>query len=275
MSSNFPQTDKDTAALLSAYVDQEANASERNWVEHRMASDPSIEAAVNAERLFKSFIGERCKPKSAPDSLRTSIDDLLTETSVTPVRAFSNRVYWAAAAVVLFSAMLYVYQIVVLPSTFDVEKYAWLHFDNGMNSVEFLPISETNPAAAHGYLKDHMGMDVTVPTLAGARFMGVKQLEFVPGHDAPVLTYAAANDTDLIHIFVFKVDQLTENATLQRDEDAIALCSNNPDAVYVADINGKHVVSWQWQDTWYTAVSHHSGDVIAGMLPIKRNAVTL
>jgi hypothetical protein len=35
----------------------------------------------------------------------------------------------------------------------------------------------------------------------------------------------------------------------------------------VADIQGKHVVSWQWQDTWYTAVSNHSGDVIAAMLP--------
>jgi len=272
---SFPQTDKDTAALLSAYVDYETDASERNWIEQRLAADPAMGAAVEAERRFKQFIGERCKPASAPDSLRLSIDDLLTETDVTPVRAFSNRVYWAAAAVVLFSAMLYVYQFFVIPTTFDVEKYAWLHFDKGMNTGVFLPIAETSPDAAHGYLKDHMGMDVTVPTLAGARFVGVQHLEFVPGHDAPVLTYAATNDADLIHIFVFKVNQMEKNVALQRDSDAISLCSNDPEAVHVVDINGKHVVSWQWQDTWYTAVSHHSGDVIAGMLPIKRNAVTL
>lgn len=275
MSQRFPQTDKDTAALLSAYVDQEANASERGWVEQRMAADPAIGAAVEAERRFKQFIGKHCKPASAPDSLRYNIDDLLSEKDETPVRFFSNRVYWAAAAVVLFSAMLYLYQFFLIPSTFDVEKYAWLHFDKGMDAGVFLPISETSPAAAHGYLKDHMGMDVTVPTLAGARFVGVQHLEFVPGHETPVLTYAATNDADRIHIFVFKVDQLEKDDALQRDLDAIAICSKDPDAVHVSDINGKHVVSWQWQDTWYTAVSHHSGDVIAGMLPIKRNAVTL
>lgn len=275
MSQPFPQNDKETAALLSAYVDQEADAAERGWVEQKMGIDPSIGAAVVAEKQFKRFIGERCKPASAPDSLRRSIDDLLTEADETPVRFFSNRVYWAAAAVVLFSAMLYLYQFFVIPSTFEVEKYAWLHFDKGMDAGVFLPISETSPDAAHGYLKDHMGMDVTVPTLAGAQFKGVQDVEFVPGHNTPVLTYAATNDADLIHIFVFKVDQMEQNAALLRDVEAVALCSNDPDAVHVSDINGKHVVSWQWQDTWYTAVSHHSGDVIAGMLPIKRNATTL
>jgi hypothetical protein len=82
-----------------------------------------------------------------------------------------------------------------------------------------------------------------------------------------VLTYATADATDLIHIFVFKVDRMDDGISLQRDPDAVAKCSTDPDAVHVADIQGKHVVSWQWQDTWYTAVSNHSGDVIAAMLP--------
>lgn len=268
-SSPYP-SDKESAALLSAYVDEALPDSERSRVEQWLESDPAARRACEAERRFKAFVRERCERAKAPESLYVNIDGLLTdlaEENVKPVRFFSDRIYWAAAAVVLLSAMVSLYTAVFVPSTFDVEAHAWRHFSSGMVEASLVPLPETSTQLAKTVILETMGMDVTVPELNGASFVGVHHVNFVDGYETPVLTYAADSATDLIHIFVFKVDKMDDGIALERDPDAIATCSNNPEAVHVADIQGKHVVSWQWQDTWYTAVSNHSGDVIAAMLP--------
>jgi hypothetical protein len=267
--SPFP-SDKESAALLSAYVDQALPDAERSRVEQWLDADPAAKQACDAERRFKAFIHERCPREKAPQSLYVNIDGLLTDLaqeSVKPVRFFSDRIYWAAAAVVLLSAMFSLYSSYLVPSTFDVEAHAWRHFNSGMVEASLVPLPEPSTVHAKSIIFEKMGMDVTVPELKGASFVGVHDVDFVSGYHTPVLTYAAGDATDLIHIFVFKVDKMSADIALERDPDAIATCSTNPDAVHVADIQGKHVVSWQWDDTWYTAVSNHSGDVIAAMLP--------
>jgi hypothetical protein len=174
---------------------------------------------------------------------------------------------WAAAAIVFLSALFSLYNYVAVPAAFDVEAHAWRHFNSGMVEASLVDLPEPSTSVAKAVILEKMGMDVTVPDLNGASFVGVHNVDFVEGFETPVLTYAAGSESDLIHIFVFKVDQMDDGIALQRDPDAIAKCSTDPTAVHVADIQGKHVVSWQWQDTWYTAVSNHSGDVIAAMLP--------
>lgn len=268
--SNLQPFDKDSAALLSAYVDQALPDHERSAVEHWLESDPVARKAYDAERRFKSFVQERCPRAKAPESLYVNIDGLLTDLaqeSVKPVRFFSDRIYWAAAAIVLFSALFGIYNQILVPDTFDVESHAWRHFNSGMVEASLVDLPEASTAVAKAVIFEKMGMDVTVPELKGASFVGIHDVDFVDGYHTPVLTYATADATDLIHIFVFKVDRMDDGIALQRDPDAVAKCSTDPDAVHVADIQGKHVVSWQWQDTWYTAVSNHSGDVIAAMLP--------
>ena len=268
-SSPYP-SDKESAALLSAYVDQALPETERSRVEQWLESDPAARRACDAERRFKAFIQERCPREKAPQSLHVNIDGLLTdlaEETIKPVRFFSDRIYWAAAAIVFLSAMFSLYSAVTIPAAFDVEAHAWRHFNSGMVEASLVPLPETSTVLAKTVILEKMGMDVTVPELKGASFVGVHNVDFVDGYETPVLTYAAGSESDLIHIFVFKVDKMDDDIALQRDPDAIAKCSTDPDAVHVADIQGKHVVSWQWQDTWYTAVSNHSGDVIAAMLP--------
>lgn len=267
--SPFP-SDKESAALLSAYVDQALPDSERSKVEQWLESDPVARRACEAERRFKAFVNERCPRAKAPESLYVNIDGLLTdlaEENVKPVRFFSDRIYWAAAAVVLLSAMVSLYTAFFVPSTFDVEAHAWRHFSSGMAEASLVPLSEPTTQLAKSVIFEKMGMDVTVPELKGASFVGVHDVDFVDGYHTPVLTYSAGDATDLIRIFVFKVGQMNAGIALERDPEAVATCSSDPDAVHVADIQGKHVVSWQWDDTWYTAVSNHSGDVIAAMLP--------
>lgn len=268
--SNLQPSDKDAAAMLSAYVDQALPDHERSAVEQWLESDPVARKACEAERRFKAFVKERCPREKAPESLYVNIDGLLTDLAqetVKPVRFFSDKIYWAAAAIVLLSAFFSVYNSVLLPDTFDVESHAWRHFNSGMAQASLIDLPESSTSVAKAVILEKMGMDVTVPELNGASFVGIHDVDFVDGYHTPVLTYAAADASDLIHIFVFKVDRMDDGISLQRDPDAIATCSNNPDAVHVADIQGKHVVSWQWQDTWYTAVSNHSGDAIAAMLP--------
>jgi hypothetical protein len=273
MSASTPHSqpfDKDSAALLSAYVDESLHDQERTDVEHWLETDSVARRAFEAERRFKRFIHERCPRAKAPQSLYANIDGLLTDLAqetIKPVRFFSDRIYWAAAAIVLLSSFFSVYNRILVPDTFDVESHAWRHFTSGMAEANVVDLTEASTALAKAVIFEKMGMDVTVPELNGASFVGVHDVDFVDGYHTPVLTYAAANAADLIHIFVFKVDRMNDGISLQRDPDAVATCSNNPHAVHVADIKGKHVVSWQWQDTWYTAVSNHSGDVIAAMLP--------
>lgn len=266
--SPFP-TDKESAAHLSAYVDHALDGAERSAVERWMESDPVARKACDAERRFKAFIRQNCPRQAAPESLKMSIDALLVEASkeeAQPVRFFGNRVYWAAAAIVLLSAMMQIYTMVTVPSTFDVEAHAWRHFNSGMAQANLIPLGLTSTEQAKSKIFEAMGMDVTVPELNGAEFVGLHDVDFVDGYHAPVLSYAAAPG-DLIHIFVFNVANMAGGTRLERDPEAVRMCSNNPNAVHVADIQGKHVVSWQWQDTWYTAVSNHSGEVIAAMLP--------
>ncbi len=266
---SFP-SHKESAALLSAYVDQALHDSERSQVERWLESDPAAQRACEAERRFKAFVKERCARAKAPESLYVNIDGLLTdlaEENAAPVRFFSNRIYWGAAAVVLLSTMVSLYTAFFVPSTFDVEAHAWRHFTTGMSEASWVPLSQPTTHTAKSVIMETMGMDVTVPELQGASFVGVLDVDFVDGYHTPVLTYAASDASDLIRIFVFKVDRMSTDIALERDPKAVAMCSSNPDAVHVADIQGKHVVSWQWEDTWYTAVSNHSGDVIAAMLP--------
>lgn len=261
---------KASAEILTAYVDQALDDAERSKVERWLANDPVAARACEAERRFKTFVHERCARAKAPASLHASIDGLLADVAdegIKPTRIFSNRIYWAAAAIVLMSAMFSLYNHIMIPSAFDVEAHAWRHFTSGMTQASLVPLPETSTRFAKSVILDKMGMDVTVPELNGASFVGVHSVDFVQGYETPVLTYAADSSTDLIHIFVFKVNKMNDGIALQRDAAAIAKCSTDPAAVHVADIQGKHVVSWQWQDTWYTAVSNHSGDVIAAMLP--------
>jgi hypothetical protein len=270
MSRFQPHSDKESAALLSAYVDHALPEQERTKVEQWLESDPDARRACDAERRFKTFVQEHCPREKAPQSLYVSIDGLLTdlaEENAKPVRFFSDRVYWAAAAIVFLSALFSFYSYITVPSTFDVEVHALRHFNSGMVQASLVELPESSTSIAKAVIFEKMGMDVTVPDLAGASFVGVHSVDFVDGYETPVLTYSAGSGSDLIHIFVFKVDNMDNGIALQRDPEAIAKCSADPSAVHIADIQGKHVVSWQWQDTWYTAVSNHSGDVIAAMLP--------
>jgi hypothetical protein len=154
-------------------------------------------------------------------------------------------------------------------SIVPVENLTEKHY--AQHSGAKLPSSfeAASPAQAEQRLLDEYGLDITVPELSGARFAGVSYTDFYEGFYAPLLTYqvgADENSDDFIYIFAFEnksLDGQQKLAALSEARNAIVA----HDDVFVHRVNNHEVVSWQWHDVWYTAVSNHDGEIVASMLP--------
>jgi len=66
-------------------------------------------------------------------------------------------------------------------------------------------------------------------------------------------------------------NELYETTDIRREEKAAESCTTQTD-YFVNDINGTHVVSWKWDDNWYSAVSNHNGhDLAALVTPLNQD----
>lgn len=282
--------------LITAYVDGELSKAEEQQLRRQAAENPQIQQAIDAERQLKKLLQVRLHREQAPERLRNQINNIIAsadQQAQEPDRNFRNqrldtdqpsstrnRFLLSMAAVLaigLFIAFAFRYTGSLSSSDTGAETASILPVENltekhyAQHSGARVPASfeAASPAQAEQRLLDEYGLDITVPELSGARFAGVSYTDFYEGFFAPLLTYqvgADENSDDFIYIFAF------ENESLEGQQKLTALSEARDaiiahDDVFVHRVNNHEVVSWQWHDVWYTAVSNHDGDIVASMLP--------
>jgi hypothetical protein len=106
--------------------------------------------------------------------------------------------------------------------------------------------------------------EVHVPEIKGASFMGIVDMEDGSGNHIPMLEYCQESIGEYIYLFAY--DMSKPNKPVQkRLREAIFNCRSQTD-YHVSELEGKHVVSWKWKDTWYSAVSNHNGNDLAALV---------
>lgn len=106
--------------------------------------------------------------------------------------------------------------------------------------------------------------DVHVPEIKGATFMGVVDVVDDKGNHVPMLEYCQEEINEYIYLFAFDMSKPNQPA-FKRLREAIFNCRSQTD-YFVSNLGGKHVVSWKWNDTWYSAVSNHNGNDLAALV---------
>ena len=268
----------DVFERLSAFVDGEVSVEESHELQTLVQNDAEAKRFTENERQLKQCLKRACSKTKAPADLRNRCLDVISSQSITPISDQSapskvrNTSYYklmAAASILLAVSLAFWFannQFSSTPSqVYGVESYVYQHFMNN-HDVELMPY---DTQTAQAYIFSTYQINMTVPELDGATFKGMSYAEFVPGFNTPVLVYHVANTPDPVMIFAFEVDAMEGDIILERDQYAVATCTSHDD-VHIKDIDGKHVVSWKWDDTWYTGISHHDGEVLASMLPINR-----
>jgi hypothetical protein len=270
--------------IITAYVDGEATYEEIAFIENKAATDRHVAHAIQREKALKQTLQTKFVCEKAPERLQSRCLQLISEmrenantenasTQKAHTIPMGNFMRWAAAAIVILTLGTWIYQyssgVSGVGAEFAVEDHAYRHFATFTSDFTYLPIDNHSTTAAEEYLSAHFGMEMTVPVLDGANFEGVVLSEFVPGYETPMLAYSALGPDDIIMIFAFEVSEMEGKVRLTRDEAAVKTCIKHDD-IHIKDVDGKHVVSWKWGETWYTAISHHDGEALAAMLPINR-----
>jgi len=277
-------TKKEARWVLPAIVDNEASEEECSAFFAFIENDSEIEKEYKDALLIKQALATGKVRVKAPDHLRKavleSIEKLKEETGATqsdsrsnikPLRSNNVLRYLTAAAVLLFISLVTLQLLDLSTGTtsdsFDiiVENMAAEHFINSGGQLIEPHFSTNVTHEAEVYLRDHFGMEITIPTIIGAEFAGIVMAEFVDDFQTPLLEYSQHSIGETIYLFAFDMDQVHQHKTLLRHGDAVAACLN-PEDFYVAEINDHHVVSWLWDNTWYSAISNHNGYDLASLV---------
>lgn len=281
-------TKKEARWILPAVVDNEASEEERNAFFVFIESDLEVAKEYQDALLVKKALSSGKVRVKAPDHLKKAVlktiehlqDDVHTSSMestsmVTPIRSFvqSTKVlrYLTAAAVLLLISLVTL-QLLDLstgpaPENYDiiVENIAAEHFINSGGQLIEPHFSTHLTDEAEAYLRDHFGMQITIPTISGAEFAGIVMAEFVDDFQTPLLEYSQHSIGETIYLFAFDMDRVHQHKTLFRHGDAAETCIK-PEDFYVAEIRNHHVVSWLWDNTWYTAISNHNGYDLASLV---------
>ncbi len=282
--------------LITPVVDDEVSAEERKAFMDYIEKHDDIRREYESIKRIKSLLCTRCPSAKAPDSLKGYVKSLSQKKSlqeeedipiydipcdgsvsqqgkanhVTQKRPIMNRpVLFSIAATVLILTTAWGFfsfqESTVETTIYNVEEYAYEHFMK--YGGQFVPptISTASMGSAETRLAQDYNMPMRVPVIRNAEFKGVIYREFVPDYEAPMLEYYLPSEDQFIYIFAFKLDKLEKFGKLVRHSEAIKAC-NKPKDFYITKVDGKHVVSWKWDDVWYAAISNHSGDTLASLV---------
>ncbi|MCH8567329.1 MAG: zf-HC2 domain-containing protein [Balneolales bacterium] len=279
---------KNLQELISAYVDNELSEEEKVYIEDIAKRDISVRKAIQSETRLKQLVRSRMHRTETPAHLKSRINELLSSNVASGSSADSrnasrrqniqedrpsasrNRFLFSFAAILVVGLFLYLYQNSEIPQTeksfATVESVSFEHFYNFRQESVFPVAYGVSEADAQSYLYNYYGCRIVVPELKGATFAGAVYAQFYDDYKIPMLRYRVADD-DYVYIFAFEEDKLKNVSNLDADHKARRNIVNHND-VFISKINNKRdVVSWKWDDVWYTAVSDHEGDIIAAMLP--------
>lgn len=118
---------------------------------------------------------------------------------------------------------------------------------------------------AEQFLAENHQLVITVPNIEGAEFAGIVLAEFTDSFHTPLLEYVQHDINETIYLFAFDMDEVGELNNLARNNLAAESCIDAED-FYITEIDNYHVVSWLWDNIWYTAVSNHNGYDLASLV---------
>lgn len=287
---------KQAFKILPAVVDGEVSKELREAFLDIIKTDSDIRQEYEEALIMKKLLSERLTRVNAPKHLRVKVDEIIRDLvesnqfkdietdnrsihsmeSVYDGDSMSKSIlipslrYIAAAAIIMIITLttMRLLQRVgstesILPVT--VENYTAIHFSNTNGKLDTHHFSTASTSEAEKYLKDHFGIMITIPRIAGAEFSGLLMSDFYGGLKAPLLEYRQPEIGENIFLFAFEVDELTRHKKIVRDSEAVNKCVLKTD-FHIAEIDARHVVSWKWDNNWYTAVSNHNGFELASLI---------
>lgn len=293
-------TNIEALQLLPAVVDNEATIEEKNAFLKYIERDTKLEKEYNDALFIKKLLSERYKKVKAPEYLKRKIQETLeqleepdsvedqTHSNLTDLKTnhtilttsknsssqrkthFFTRYLSAAAVLLIITLTILELLDRAIPSISDpldviVENMTVQHFINSGGELIDPQFSTSSRNDAEQYLFDHFGITMTIPAINGADFRGIVMSEFVDNFETPLLEYSQDEMGETIYLFAFDMDQVSKHEYLIRHKDAAESCITQED-FFVAEIENYHVVSWLWNNVWYTAISNHNGYDLATLV---------
>jgi len=277
--------------LIPAIIDGEASESERAAFFDFIENHPDIEEEYESALYVKQQLKKNLKRHSCPDHLKENVlrsiqelkrsDHQIDQEPGSGTVKTSGTIFWnyagpalryaSAAAVILFITLLTLellnrtdhgsqYQNTVM-----IEQAAAGHFLTADGQLPALDFSTSSISEAKQYLREHYGMTAEIPEIEGATFMGMAVGPFTSNFTTPVLAYTQEEISENIYLFVFDMNQVDSLQNIIRHTEAAEHCKS-PKDYFVAEVNNHHVVSWLWDNYWYSAVSNHNGDDLASLV---------
>lgn len=284
--------------LLTPVVDGEASEAERQAFMEFIAQNEDVRNRYHTMKKLKSMVTERCPRAKAPDSLRNRVSNFLREVEeedptpkVEPpiydipcngpgsnaaprlsrpnnnTSGFKSRNWlFSSAATMLVMLILGGYFNVNTPSQevpgMNMEEKIYEHFIENKGQYIEPTISTASLGSAESRLFSDYNISMKVPEVQNSTFKGVVVDEFIPSYQAPLLEYHLESEDQYIYIFAFELNKLRQSEDLRSITNRVDTDTMGND-FQVRQINDKAVVSWKWENVWYTAISNQAGDKLA------------
>lgn len=289
--------------LLTPVVDDEVTPEEREAFMEFIAENKEVRQKYNSMKQIKNIVSSRCPNTNAPDSLHQFVKDLDQESN--PLASdddpfydlpnsgpannqqnppFNNTknsssnpgnryLYALAASLLIIAAVCSFYfnsAVFSDKSPYNIEEYAYKHFEKHKEGFVKPTFSTASIGSAEIELASNYNMPMNIPSLHNFEFKGIVYGDFVSGVKTPMLEYYLPSKDQYVYIFAFKINTLEKSGILNRHKEAIKACKNPAD-YHVRNVKGKEVVSWKWNDIWYTAISNHKGKKLASFVETLKN----
>lgn len=230
------------------------------------------------KEISESHVEQSSPTLDLPSNIPSEFSDRESQNNTRNNNSGSFNWIYAAAASFLLVAVIWGFlnstedpaaTVATSDTTYSIEEHVYKHFQDNNGRLIQPNISAVSITDAEVSLSSDYNMSLKVPTLSDAEFKGVVYSEFVPDFKTPLLEYYLPEEDQFIYIFAFPMEHMDRYGKLKRDREAVKNCVK-PGDFHVENINGKHVVSWKWDGTWYVAISNHNGETLASLVdPLK------